>query len=209
MGIILFTMVTGAMPYLKEASVEDPLYKLVVKNDSTSYWLLWHHIRSTPADSMQRQISMDLMAEQSMLVDLRNAVFGCLGSLYASVVLFLSCVWKCLLFILTCGKSGFVFEEEAKLPFGMYEYSDEFKDLVFMMMSYNLKQRPSLGQIRNHPWMLKGKHRRSPSENITADARLKQAVTLEMQKVKKALLLKSMDQAAAKNEHGEQTVSID
>ena len=52
MGIILFTMVTGAMPYLKEASVEDPLYKLVVKNDSQSYWLLWHHIRSTPADSI-------------------------------------------------------------------------------------------------------------------------------------------------------------
>ena len=52
MGIILFTMVTGAMPYLKEASVEDPLYKLVVKNDSQSYWLLWHHIRSTPDDSI-------------------------------------------------------------------------------------------------------------------------------------------------------------
>ena len=40
---------------------------------------------------------------------------------------------------MTCGKSGFDFAEEVNLPFGMYEYSDEFKDLVFRMMSYNLK----------------------------------------------------------------------
>ena len=89
MGIILFTMVTGAMPYLKEASVEDPLYKLVVKNDPASYWLLWHHIRSTPADPLHPQISDDLMAEQSFFTDLKDAVKGCLGSLYSSVALFL------------------------------------------------------------------------------------------------------------------------
>ena len=69
MGVILFTMVTGAMPYLKEASVEDPLYKLVVKNDPGSYWLLWHHIRSTPAHPLQTQISDDLLEEHSFLAE--------------------------------------------------------------------------------------------------------------------------------------------
>ena len=81
---------------------------------------------------------------------------------------------------MTCSKSGFDFADEVNLPFGMYEYSDEFKDLVFRMMAYNLRQRPTLGEIRGHPWMQKGKRRRSHSENLSADARLKRAVMQEM-----------------------------
>ena len=41
MGVILFTMVTGAMPYLTEASITDPLYKLVLRRNPTDYWECW------------------------------------------------------------------------------------------------------------------------------------------------------------------------
>ena len=33
------------------------------------------------------------------------------------------------------------------------EFSDEFKDLVFRMLSYNFLDRPSLAQIKKHPWL--------------------------------------------------------
>ena len=45
MGVILFTMVTGAMPYLTEASINDPLYKMILRRDRTSYWDTWRSIR--------------------------------------------------------------------------------------------------------------------------------------------------------------------
>jgi len=33
------------------------------------------------------------------------------------------------------------------------DFSPEFKDLVFAMLSYNMLDRPSLAQIKNHPWL--------------------------------------------------------
>ena len=39
------------------------------------------------------------------------------------------------------------------MPPTKYSYSQEFKDLVFEMMAYNHKQRPTLEKIRKHPWM--------------------------------------------------------
>lgn len=47
MGVILFTMVTGAMPYLTEASVTDPLYKLILRRCKEEYWQCWRSIRES------------------------------------------------------------------------------------------------------------------------------------------------------------------
>ena len=47
MGVILFTMVTGAMPYLTEASVTDPLYKLILRRCNEDYWDCWRTIRES------------------------------------------------------------------------------------------------------------------------------------------------------------------
>lgn len=33
------------------------------------------------------------------------------------------------------------------------EFSEEFKDLVFKMLSYNMLDRPSIEQIKEHPWL--------------------------------------------------------
>jgi len=47
MGVILFTMVTGAMPYLSEASVADPLYRLILRRSKDDYWSCWRTIRES------------------------------------------------------------------------------------------------------------------------------------------------------------------
>jgi serine/threonine protein kinase len=33
------------------------------------------------------------------------------------------------------------------------EFSEEFRDLVFKMLAYNMLDRPSLQQIKEHPWL--------------------------------------------------------
>lgn len=33
------------------------------------------------------------------------------------------------------------------------DYSPDFKDLVFSMMSYHFYDRPAISDIRNHPWL--------------------------------------------------------
>lgn len=38
LGVILFMMVSGAMPYLTEASSTDPLYLLIMRKCSKEYW---------------------------------------------------------------------------------------------------------------------------------------------------------------------------
>jgi serine/threonine protein kinase len=38
MGVILFTMVVGVMPFYLKATKTDPLYSLIYKNDEKGYW---------------------------------------------------------------------------------------------------------------------------------------------------------------------------
>jgi len=41
MGVILFTMVTGTLPYLKEADIKDPLYQLIKNKQKDKFWNTW------------------------------------------------------------------------------------------------------------------------------------------------------------------------
>lgn len=41
-GVILFCMVTGVMPFFEKATKDDPLYSLIVKNDEKGYWETLH-----------------------------------------------------------------------------------------------------------------------------------------------------------------------
>ncbi len=38
MGVILFVLVTGVMPFLNRAVKQDPLYQYIYKNDEKGYW---------------------------------------------------------------------------------------------------------------------------------------------------------------------------
>ena len=85
------------------------------------------------------------MNPTSLLNDFKNAICGCLASFFESIKMLLWYFGQIILFILTMGTSGLKFTEEINVPVKMYEYSDEFKDLVFWMMTYDHKQRPTLG----------------------------------------------------------------
>mmetsp|Transcript_22893 Transcript_22893/g.17342 ORF Transcript_22893/g.17342 Transcript_22893/m.17342 type:complete len:134 (-) Transcript_22893:239-640(-) len=43
-GVILFVMVTGTLPYLKEASIKDPLYKLIFLKKQDEFWSFWRSL---------------------------------------------------------------------------------------------------------------------------------------------------------------------
>ena len=77
--------------------------------------------------------------DQTLFEDFKQAIFGCLTSLLASLKMLLSFIGQLLLYIVTLGTSGIKLTEEAQDPVARFEYSDEFKDLVFWMMSYNHK----------------------------------------------------------------------
>lgn len=37
-GVIIFVMVTGALPYYKEASLSDPIYKYLCQRENEKFW---------------------------------------------------------------------------------------------------------------------------------------------------------------------------
>jgi len=59
------------------------------------------------------------------------------------------------------------------------DYSDDFKNLVLSMMTYHFYDRPSIEEIRNHPW-LRGE---VPSQ---------EEIVREMSKLKKEFIIKEI-----------------
>ena len=41
MGVILFLMVTGSLPYTAEANINDALYKLIFQRKRDLFWRVW------------------------------------------------------------------------------------------------------------------------------------------------------------------------
>jgi serine/threonine protein kinase len=41
LGVIVFVMVTGALPYFKDASVHDPIYKHLCRGQPDWFWEQW------------------------------------------------------------------------------------------------------------------------------------------------------------------------
>jgi hypothetical protein len=41
MGVILFLMVTGSLPYTSEANINDALYKLIFQRKRDLFWRVW------------------------------------------------------------------------------------------------------------------------------------------------------------------------
>jgi serine/threonine protein kinase len=41
MGVILFLMVTGSLPYSAEANIQDVLFKLIYQKKRDQYWKSW------------------------------------------------------------------------------------------------------------------------------------------------------------------------
>ena len=77
--------------------------------------------------------------------------------------------------------------KEQELPQDKYGFSQEFKDLVFDMMAYNHKQRPSLKQIREHPWIKMAENPKSSElEQTQHQNNLQRDVIRDMTKLKQS-----------------------
>lgn len=44
-GVIVFVMVTGALPYYSEASETDPIYQYLCRGDNDKFWSTWRQYR--------------------------------------------------------------------------------------------------------------------------------------------------------------------
>jgi hypothetical protein len=64
------------------------------------------------------------------------------------------------------------------------DYSDDFKNLVLSMMSYHSYDRPSIEDIRNHPW-LKG------------EVPTQEEIVREMSKLKKEFIIKEIQRQSS------------
>lgn len=199
MGVILFTMVTGAMPYLSEASVTDPLYRLILRRCRDDYWSCWRTIRESnkvkKPDGAEPDDLNELVADTTITEDIKEAICNCLQSFTSSFQLFLCFILNILKFVFTLGKSAELFENhEVEIPKSKYEFSQEFKSLVFDMMAYDHKQRPTLDQIRNHPWMLMEEKKDNSNQRVITrrESGLRREVEREMTKVKQSMMVKQI-----------------
>ena len=89
------------------------------------------------------------------------------------------------------------------MPVAKFTYSDEFKDLVFDMMAYNHKHRPSLEEIRNHPWIRMAQRRsQSDQDKQLQRENLKKQVIREMTRLKQSMLVKQINRNANEADDG-------
>jgi hypothetical protein len=50
MGVILFLMVVGSMPFQYLATIQDPLFGKLCRNESDSYWQVFEYIKTPQID---------------------------------------------------------------------------------------------------------------------------------------------------------------
>ena len=90
-----------------------------------------------------------MMPDTTFLEDIKEAITNCLCSFMSSLAVFLTFLFNVLKFILTLGKSRELLDGSGEQePTGPFQYSEDFKNLVFDMMAYDHKKRPTLEQIR-------------------------------------------------------------
>jgi len=97
MGVILFTMVTGVMPYFDEASIEDPLYQLILRRKPEEYWSSWLAVKEQKkqvSDEGLTQESLDNITESNLLAELGEAMLNSLKKLIQPVVQLLTLLYQ-------------------------------------------------------------------------------------------------------------------
>lgn len=81
-GVIIFVMVTGALPYYKEASTKDPIYKFLCSRQYDKFWQTWRDYRDPTGEYYQRQVST------------ANIVNDALESVFSLVVCFVMVMFR-------------------------------------------------------------------------------------------------------------------
>jgi hypothetical protein len=50
MGVILFIMVTGTLPYMGEANIKDPMYQYIKSKSPNDFWHAWKKMFKSQVD---------------------------------------------------------------------------------------------------------------------------------------------------------------
>jgi len=83
-GVILFVMVTGSLPYLVDASVDDPIYKYLQDNDIKGYWKAWHgYSRPTKLQSLK-----SILKETTFLGEIKEAIAITISNIITTISYF-------------------------------------------------------------------------------------------------------------------------
>lgn len=61
MGVILFIMVTGTLPYLGEANIKDPLYQYIKSKSPNDFWHNWKKMFKSEMDEKEDQNGEDIV----------------------------------------------------------------------------------------------------------------------------------------------------
>ncbi|CDW80083.1 protein kinase domain containing protein [Stylonychia lemnae] len=194
-GVILFLMVTGTLPYQKEANIKDPLYKHVYQKQTDKFWASWrqYNQREDVADDIS-----DRPPEEVTLNDQFWSVFNQIQTSISQTCKRIrphqqdteeneqnSSPSNITLSRAASPRPQYELapkEEEEKeevVVNAKTDYSKDFKQLVLSMMSYHFYDRPTIKDIRNHPW-LKG-------EIPTQDE-----IVREMSKLKREFIIKEI-----------------
>lgn len=187
MGVILFIMVTGTLPYLGEAKIKDPLYQYIKAKNPTDFWQTWKKLfkqRSEERDSEDTSLDVHFTsdegeqqmnefepAEKTLCFKVWIEFLYKIGHISQVVIWTLSYLIMPILFGLyyvlqgICAVPKYISETQIycalsgknykQTPYCYLDYknviqhksedfSEEFKDLVFKMLSYNMLERPSL-----------------------------------------------------------------
>lgn len=187
MGVILFIMVTGTLPYLGEAKIKDPLYQYIKAKNPTDFWLTWKKLFKQRSEERDQDTSLEAHftsdegeqqmnefepAEKTLCFKVWIEFLYKIGHISQVVIWTLSYLILPILFGLyyvilgICAIPKYVSETQIycalsgknykQTPFNYYldyksviqhksdDFSEDFKDLVFKMLSYNMLERPSL-----------------------------------------------------------------
>ena len=135
-------MVTGSLPYISEASINDPLYKYLYRKKRDHFWEEWKaYTRNDDQEENKKK--------ETRLCKSKNWLFNTLKKL--------DCRRKRNAqdnrdkpYYVLAPKDE---QTEEVVVTAKKDYSDDFKDLVAKLLSYHFYDRLSLEQMRNHPWM--------------------------------------------------------
>ena len=120
------------MPYLTEASVTDPLYKLILRRCRQDYWDCWRTIReSNSTEKIEEEFEM--VPNTSLIEEISDAVVNCAKTFFGRIWFSLLLVFNVLKYVLSLGQCQDLFRtvQPEVIDYDKYDYSEEFKDLVF------------------------------------------------------------------------------
>ena len=69
MGVILFIMVTGSLPYLGEANIRDPLYQFIKTKQPDSFWQQWTQYFRSQEEEKDKDITFSTTDDEEIILD--------------------------------------------------------------------------------------------------------------------------------------------